>query len=75
VNRPIQETSVTSECVPNIAGRGRRRRIIKGLVSLVITGVVFTLLAASHAGAAAFLLIAPLAGITAVYFLQAKEKT
>lgn len=75
MNRPIQATAMTSECVPNISARGRRRRIIRGVITLAITLAVFALLMRRHAAAPVFLVIAPLAALTALYFLQAKEKT
>lgn len=75
MNRPIQETSVSSECVPNISARGRRRRLILGVVWLVITAAVFVLLVNGNASVPAFLVIAPLATYTAIYFFQVKEQT
>ena len=73
--RGVQELSIASECVPNIGLRGRRRRIMKGLACLVLTAVVLIMLITRQAGTAAFLVLAPLTAVTAVYFFQAKEKT
>ena len=73
--RPQREMDVASECVPNIGLRGRRRRVLLGFVWVCITGAAFAALLARHASTPAFLAIAPLALLTAIYFFQAKEKT
>jgi hypothetical protein len=75
MHRQNMAVDVLSECVPNIAARGRRRRIVKGFVVLAVTIAVFVALARRHAGAALFLVLAPLTAYTALFFFQAKEKT
>ncbi len=63
------------ECVPNIGARGRRRRLGLGALWLVATALLIAELLRRNATTAAFLLVAPFAMVTAVYYFQVKEKT
>jgi len=75
MGRPNAQVSATTECVPNIGVRGRRRRALSGVVWLAVTAVVFVVLAQRSAPPLAFLLVAPFTGLAAVYLFQAWEKT
>ena len=73
--RAAGELSVGSECVPNIGLRGRRRRLFSGIAMTALTLAVFWALAVRHASATSFLLVAPFAGIAALYLFEVKEQT
>ena len=75
MGRAAGETEVTSECVPNIGARGRRRRFLGGVLWSGITGAVLVLLAVRHAQPWTYLVVAPLTARAALGFFQAKEKT
>jgi hypothetical protein len=62
-------------CVPNIGAAGIRRRTRNGVGGGIMALAAFAWLAAHHASAAAFLLVAPLTGYSAICFLQARGKT
>ena len=73
--RPDAEIEVTSDCFPNITQRGRSRRIRQGIFVTLATAALLAELARRDAGPMAFLLVAPVAGLAALLFFQAKEKT
>ena len=75
MNRPATSVPVSSGCVPNISSRGRRRRLVRGLIVVLATIGLFVFLASRHASAIAFLAVTPLVAVAALYLFQVKEMT
>ena len=75
MHRHDQAVEVTNACFPNIGRRGRVRRVFHGAIMTALTLAAFTVMFSRGADPLVFALLAPLAGIAAVLFFQAREKT
>ena len=75
MHRHDQAVEVTNACFPNIGRRGRVRRAFHGSIMTVLLLAAFAVMFTRGAGPLVFALLAPLAGIAAVLFFQAREKT
>jgi hypothetical protein len=69
------ETYKDDVCIPNISARERRRRLMGGLVSLVISLVIFAVLLATGVSYWWRLAIFPFFFSTASGFFQWRDKT
>jgi hypothetical protein len=67
--------TMTISHVPNIGARGARRRLIGGYVWALIAGAVFVVLITQHAPRWMRILLALPIALSAIGFLQAREKT
>jgi uncharacterized membrane protein len=64
-----------SSCVPNIGPRQRRRRLVFGLISLIIAAVLAAVLADAEASIVVRALVALPLYASALGLLQHREKT
>lgn len=62
-------------CVPNISATERRKRLLGGVIGLVLSVAVLTMLSATNAAPVWRLVLFPLLFGAAVGYFQAREKT